>query len=207
MERLIPEAGDLNVEVLSPGILLVHDICSWADDIVEVSEEVDAWEPVAQGPDGHVNDYRNCHGMMLSKSFDSRFREIEDAMQSIAGVALESYVNYNKFVSARQDRGYQVLRYDVGEHYYEHVDSAFPLYLERQVSLSLTCSDPDAYEGGEFEFPLHGLKVRPAKGSALLFPSGISTPHLVHDVTKGQRYAVVSWFLHDVTISYEESTV
>lgn len=44
----------------------------------------------------------------------------------------------------------------------------------------------DNFEGGEIEFPEHGLKVTPEKGMIVMFPG--SELHVVHEVTSGTRY-------------------
>lgn len=65
---------------------------------------------------------------------------------------------------------------------------------DRKLSFCLQLSDPDTYEGGEFEFrgcdPLNYSIFKP-RGSILVFPSIFE--HRVLPVTKGVRYSLVSW--------------
>lgn len=80
-------------------------------------------------------------------------------------------------------------------HYDWHFDD--PIIKKPQVrklSMSMPLSDPDDYQGGNFE--IEGIDV-PAektrgKGSMLIFPSFCG--HRVTPVTKGKRKSLVAWF-------------
>ena len=83
------------------------------------------------------------------------------------------------------------------QHYNWHCDSsAFMLKdkpHERKLSCSLILSDHDEYEGGELQFSFHKFfkRVKPPKGTAIIFPSWI--PHRVRPVTSGTRKSLVAW--------------
>ena len=51
----------------------------------------------------------------------------------------------------------------------------------------------DDYEGGEII--VAGNIYKPAKGSALVFPSNFMFPHEVKTVTEGERWSVISWLM------------
>lgn len=51
----------------------------------------------------------------------------------------------------------------------------------------------DDYEGGEIDFRLQGLKIKPKAGQLLVFPSNGKFRHSISEVTKGTRYCIVSW--------------
>ncbi|WP_375196611.1 2OG-Fe(II) oxygenase [Sphingobium sp.] len=65
--------------------------------------------------------------------------------------------------------------------------------FDRKLSVVVQLSDPDDYEGGQFEF--FGLQQPGAnfapRGSMLIFPSFLQ--HRVLPVTKGIRRSLVSW--------------
>jgi len=63
----------------------------------------------------------------------------------------------------------------------------------RKISMVISITDPDTYEGGEFEF-IDGTKpdLKP-RGSVLVFPSFVR--HRVTPVTTGTRYSLVNWFV------------
>lgn len=73
--------------------------------------------------------------------------------------------------------------------------------LTRKISMSVSLSDPQDYEGGEFEFDYRNLsrsstnieevtRLKP-RGSILVFPSYIF--HRVKPILKGTRYSLVMW--------------
>ena len=66
--------------------------------------------------------------------------------------------------------------------------------LDRKLSVTVQLSNPDEYEGGNFEFgecqtPQQEMKT---KGTVLVFPSYLR--HKVSPVTKGVRKSLVAWF-------------
>jgi predicted 2-oxoglutarate/Fe(II)-dependent dioxygenase YbiX len=101
-------------------------------------------------------------------------------------------VNYNSLIECQlqTDSGYDLLKYDVGCFYKTHTDNA-PGVI-RTLSCSFTLNDD--YEGGEWEFFNGAMRVKPPKGSAIVFPSNFLYPHAITPVTKGTRLAIVTWF-------------
>tara|TARA_B100000035_G_C20856889_1_gene490057 strand:- start:155 stop:763 length:609 start_codon:yes stop_codon:yes gene_type:complete len=91
------------------------------------------------------------------------------------------------------------------DHYAWHVDNSThnivpvseqnPIErMERKLSISLLLSDPDEYEGGEFQIHYYRNKLyslKPEKGTAIIFPSWV--PHRVRPVTSGKRISLVGW--------------
>jgi predicted 2-oxoglutarate/Fe(II)-dependent dioxygenase YbiX len=88
--------------------------------------------------------------------------------------------------------GFNLLRYQGGEHYDAHYDGGTS--TKRSVSPILYLNDD--YEGGEIEFVNFGIKIKPKAGQLFLFPSSYPYRHIAHPVTKGTKYALVTW-LHD----------
>jgi len=84
---------------------------------------------------------------------------------------------------------YQFLRYDIGEEYKTHYDSTTSMGR----IISAICYLNDDFEGGELEFPNFGVKIKPEKGMLLLFPSNFAYAHVANPVTKGYKYALVTW--------------
>ena len=60
----------------------------------------------------------------------------------------------------------------------------------RKVSVVALLSDPEDFEGGEFEFE-PGVPIKMKKGSVIAFPSFLR--HQVTPVTSGKRYSAVCW--------------
>jgi predicted 2-oxoglutarate/Fe(II)-dependent dioxygenase YbiX len=84
---------------------------------------------------------------------------------------------------------YSLLKYDGGEEYKAHYDNGQG--MNRVLSSILYLNDN--YEGGELEFVHMGIKIKPQAGMLLLFPSSYPYTHIAHPVTKGTKYALVTW--------------
>ena len=93
----------------------------------------------------------------------------------------------------------QFLGYPPGGHYKGHNDGEsfnietrqWERCMPRDVSFLFYLNDQ--YGGGELEFYDLGLTIKPKKGMMIAFPSYKEFPHMVHPVTWGHRYTLVSW--------------
>ncbi len=93
----------------------------------------------------------------------------------------------------------QFLGYPPGGHYIGHNDGEtfnfetrqWERCAERDVSFLFYLNDQ--YGGGELEFYDLGLTIKPKKGMMIAFPSYKEFAHMVHPVTWGHRYSLVSW--------------
>ncbi len=52
----------------------------------------------------------------------------------------------------------------------------------------------NSYEGGEIEFPLQGLKMKPDPGTFIFFEGTEEVPHLVNEVKSGRRNNIICFF-------------
>lgn len=85
----------------------------------------------------------------------------------------------------------QLLRYKAPSIGYKwHVDLGDKEMSTRKISISINLND--GYEGGELVFFSDALtKLKMPRGMSIAFPSFLS--HKVMPVTKGERWALVSW--------------
>ncbi|MGV7105846.1 2OG-Fe(II) oxygenase [Flavobacterium sp. U410] len=90
------------------------------------------------------------------------------------------------------DLQYTVYHHD-GGHFDWHMDLGSEKYARRKVSITMQLSDPEDYEGGDFEFMIGNevVKLPRKKGCVILFPSYFL--HRVTPVTKGTRKSLVLW--------------
>ena len=106
----------------------------------------------------------------------------------------------------------QFTEYKKGQFYDWHCDSYIEPYNQpenqnthgklRKLSMTISLTDPDEYEGGDLEFDFRNqdeavqpsicTEIRP-KGSIVVFPSFVW--HRVKPITKGVRYSLVIWNL------------
>lgn len=87
-------------------------------------------------------------------------------------------------------------RYDEGMEYGSHVDNAImgsDSPVRADVSVTVFLSDPDEYEGGGLvvHTDRQGQPIKLSAGSAVVYAA--SSIHRVEPVTRGRRYAAVTW--------------
>ncbi len=155
----------------------------------------DDWQNAAVRS-GVNTDVRNCSVINLSeqqiiqKNVVSR-SAIDNQIFSGVAKVIRKYRGAFPDCSIEEDSGYNLLRYETGQFYTKHTDHF------KNVPRSVSCSFllNDGYEGGEFSFFDGSYKVKPPKGSAIVFPSNFMYPHEVLPVTNGVRYSIVTWFV------------
>jgi PKHD-type hydroxylase len=96
-------------------------------------------------------------------------------------------------LTGQQDPQFTI--YENEQFYDFHSDSSNVEGGMRKVSIVISITDPDTYEGGEFEF-IDGTKPDiKQRGSILVFPSFVE--HRVTPITSGTRYSLVNWYCGD----------
>ena len=92
-----------------------------------------------------------------------------------------------------------LMRYRAGGHYVRHADNAnmdmasqlWSKVIDRDLSLLLYLNDD--FDGGELHFCKFNFRLRPRAGTVVIFPSDHRYMHQAETVTRGVRYAIVSW--------------
>jgi len=114
-------------------------------------------------------------------------REIFDGVNKV----IQKYKEMHPDVHCDIDTGYELLKYKEGQFYIQHTDS----YKEEQRTLSCSFALNDDFEGGEFALFDREIKLKPKKGSVLVFPSNFMYPHEICPVTKNTRYSIITWLV------------
>jgi len=144
-------------------------------------------------PDGDTNtEIRNTLWYNITEEMAQQF---EKAVASCFG----QYVVPKYNCEFKSYEPVQFLGYPVGGHYRGHNDGEkfnfetrqWERIMERDVSFLFYLNDQ--YGGGELEFGDLGLTIKPKKGMMIAFPSYKDFAHMVHPVTWGHRYTLVSW--------------
>jgi len=125
----------------------------------------------------------------ISKNYEVR-KYIDDQIFSGVSSVIKQYNQEFPHLEIENDTGYDLLRYETGDFYVEHID--YFKNTSRIVSLSFILNDD--YEGGEFCFFGRKVKKKIKKGSAIVFPSNFMFPHEILPVQNGTRYSIITWF-------------
>ena len=93
---------------------------------------------------------------------------------------------------------FNLRKYDEGGHFGGLHAERTSLNVLHRVLVWMTYLN-DVPEGGETEFPMFGLKIKPEKGKTLIWPAEWTHAHLGAVVKRGKKYITTGWlhFPHD----------
>jgi hypothetical protein len=122
------------------------------------------------------------------------WRDIDQALaRQLAGVVRAFGAEFPFFAAnAFKDLGYNLQRTLPGEFYHWHVDSGPGEFRDRQLVAIWYLNDV-AGPGGETEFPLQEVKVRPEEGKLVLFPPFWTHVHRGVTLEQGVKYIATTW--------------
>lgn len=170
------------------------DFCDY---ILQEYANTDLWTKTLTGS-GHDPNARNCNVIPLSEKSviaeNQQVRgEIDENLFQAVSQCLSLYEEClpGADLEIREDSGYELLRYNVGEFYVEHTDS----YKEMPRAISCIIALNDDYSGGEISFFSRELSYKLKKGSVIMFPSNFMYPHEIQKVTSGTRYSIITWLV------------
>jgi hypothetical protein len=184
---------------LSKYILYIPDFFKkdLADEVLAEYACCDEWMQTRIGGGGGFEDIKTRGAKTIRLSIpevigiNPNVRRVIDArLFEAASNAIQEYSKMFPECAIVKDSGYELLRYDEGMGYKQHVDN----FLEYPRAVSCSFGINDDYEGGEFTFFDQALSFKQKKGSVLLFPSSFQYPHQVNPVIKGTRYSIITWF-------------
>ena len=90
---------------------------------------------------------------------------------------------------------FNIQKYPKGKSYStEHIEEHGPTKDRMLRHLTFLTYLNDIKEGGETEFILHNLLVKPKKGLTVIFPAGWTHPHRGHPAPKEEKYITTGWY-------------
>lgn len=173
--------------------ILSDDVCR---EIMREYEKCNDWGPTFVGSGVIDKNIRNVDSIMLSepeiinRNLEAR-RKVDQLIFEGASNAIRKYNELFPEAKIVEDSGYQLLRYSEGFFYKQHTDS----FKQQPRAVSCSFALNDDFEGGEFAFFDNEFRYRLKKGSVIMFPSNFMYPHEILPVTKGTRYAIITWFI------------
>ena len=122
------------------------------------------------------------------------WRDIDQALSRQLVAAFNALAREFPFFAANsfKDVGYNLQRTLPGEYYHWHVDSGPGEFSARQLVAIWYLNDVPG-PGGETEFPLQEVSIRPAQGKLVLFPPFWTHVHRGVTLEKGVKYIATTW--------------
>jgi hypothetical protein len=122
------------------------------------------------------------------------WRDIDQALAQQLAAAFHAFQLEFPFFAANsfKDLGYNLQRTLPGEYYHWHVDAGPGEFSQRQLVAIWYLNDVPG-PGGETEFPLQGISVRPEEGKLLLFPPFWTHVHRGVMLREGVKYIATTW--------------
>jgi predicted 2-oxoglutarate/Fe(II)-dependent dioxygenase YbiX len=183
-------------------ILLIRSAFPAPRRLLECAECLPFWARAAVVGDGEQDTSaehakrRGNDRMSISGLLHPDLVEFEQMLRESIHSGVARYLAVAGSIRLSSDLGFELLRYGPGQGYSEHVDSmpgSSSIYGQRLLSAVLYLNDD--FEGGELHFSRQGLTYNPEAGSLVVFPSNFCFPHSSQPVLKGNKYAVVTWFV------------
>ncbi len=122
------------------------------------------------------------------------WRDIDRALSQQLAAAFNAFALEFPFFAANafKDIGYNLQRTLPGEYYHWHVDAGPGVFRERQLVAIWYLNDVPG-PGGETEFPLQDVVIRPKQGTLLVFPPFWTHVHRGVMLEQGVKYIATTW--------------
>ena len=177
-------------------------ITNWQEIIEEIEKsvapisseqtELYAWQP-ARTQDMRIDGKRRNQIFGITSAGASGHEASRKIHNQVAALLDECLGAYSTFFETtfEEHEHYSMLKYEgsTGDHYDAHYDGGPG--NNRWISAIIYLNDD--YEGGEIEYVDFGVKIKPKKGSLVIFPSNYAYRHIAHPVTSGTKYAIVTF--------------
>lgn len=195
----VPQSIQADFEFFDKGhILLVKNFISYSKDLIDITEKLNKWSDctLANSPNNVYKDplVRSSKYIYIAGSVHEDLKPYEAKLLDSFHISIKLYLKRNRYAKVQSDTGYEVLKYDVGCQFGEHVD-VIPGHAQwgyRRISGVAFLNDN--FTGGELVMPHQELSFKPPAGSIILFPSDFSYPHASLPIKTGTKYSCVTWF-------------
>jgi len=179
-------------------ILILENIISdkLCNDILNEYENSNEWLNATIGGGNISKRIRSCTSIAISlnktieKNKNVR-KNLDDRVFECAKNAIKKYNEKFDHALINKDTGYDLLKYEKGGFYLQHVDH----FEKNPRTISCSFILNNEFIGGGFSFFNNKIVYSLKKGSAIMFPSNFLYPHSVLPVINGTRYSIVTWFI------------
>jgi hypothetical protein len=186
---------------LGNGIFIYHDVMpldciSRIEAVLDSDRNPYAYSEAMVGYAMKIPEYRDCFDFKYKKTDiegdkSSYGLELQDIWQSVYDRSIQAvkhYANHFRLGELRYWEAMNFVKYGPGQHFQEHHDHGYSY----NCVVSLVGYPNDDYEGGEINFRLQGLTIKPTAGDLFIFPSNYMYPHRAMPVKSGIKHSVVT---------------
>ena len=171
---------------------LPGDVCSEIIDRFERNPE-DQYQGRIGQQATEATDIKRSTDLVVSNK--PHWKDIDRLLFSSLDRALREFNDlYPFFKGPFKDMGYAIQRTDVGEHYHWHIDGGSHEFSHRQLVAVWYLNDVEG-PGGETEFSMQKVKVKPEEGKLALFPPFWTHEHRGVTLEKGVKYIATTWVI------------
>jgi hypothetical protein len=154
------------------------------------------WMPAYVGYKELMPEYRDCVDFKFKKTDIENDKSeksliLQDLWQKVYDAqfaAVEDYRAEYNIMGLNYWEAFNFIKYGPGQHFQEHHDHGFSY----NCTVSLVAYVNDDYDGGELNFRLQNLNVKPEAGDLFIFPSNYMYPHRAMPVHSGTKYSIVT---------------
>ena len=188
-------------EELAPGIFVFHDVIpknsiSILENVIDDSSNNYSYAEAMVGYGMKIPEYRDCLDFKYKKddivndisSSGMALRKVWDSVYNKCLPAVKAYASYFNIGELRYWEAMNFVKYGEGKHFQEHHDHGYSY----NCVVSLVGYPNDDYEGGEINFRLQDLTIKPKAGDLFIFPSNFMYPHKAMPVKSGTKYSIVT---------------
>ena len=188
---------------LGNGIMVYHGVLKPELDIINRLETVVSdptnnynYSEAMVGYGMKMPEYRDCFDIKFKKTDiegdpSEASLKLQSLWEDVQFRKLQAVKHYTKQFNVGELRYWEALnfvKYGTGQHFQEHTDHGFSY----NCVVSLVGYVNDDYEGGEINFRMQGVKIKPKAGDLFVFPSNYMFPHQAMPVKSGTKYSIVT---------------
>lgn len=171
---------------------------SVCDRLIEFFETNEGAQNPGVTGSGEIKETHKKSTDLMIEPYDLDKRKFADISTYVEQLKL-CYLDYLKqweflgsFLSKVHIGPFNIQKYDEGGHFGALHSERTGLDTLHRMHAWMTYLN-DVADGGETEFPMYGLKVKPEKGKTLIWPAEWTHAHLGSVVKKGKKYIVTGW--------------
>jgi hypothetical protein len=192
-----------SVDQVGPGIFRFSNNLPKEMNIIERLEEV-LLDPTNQygyaeamvGYGMKIPEYRDCYDFKYKKTdiqhdTSESSQKLQQLWQDVYDRNLQAVKYYARQFNIGELRYWEAMnfvKYGPGQHFQEHSDCGYSY----NCIVSLVSYPNDDYEGGELNFRLQNVTVKPKAGDLFVFPSNYMYSHRAMPVKSGTKFSIVT---------------